>query len=228
MERIKKSHVILVSVVASTLVLLLFLVPRVFAASCFPDTGGHWAESFICWLKDNGIVSGYGDGTYRPDNFVKRGEMAVYIKKGYELAKANDDNTDTLESLPCASNEIAKWNGSNWVCANDDNTLMGLSCTDNQVAKWNMSTSSWTCSDVGDYVVSTYVTFTSGVGDNLNSIPCNAGDVLVGGGCACNAPRNLEASIPNTTMGTPTYWMCRCSNSTQITAYSVCLDVSYP
>ncbi len=199
MSRLKKSHVILVSVAASTLVLLLILVPHVFAASCFPDTGGHWAESFICWLKDNGIVSGYGDGTYRPDNPVTRGEMSVYIKKGYELAEANDDDT-----------------------------LMGLSCTNNQVAKWSIPTSSWTCSDVGDYVVSTYVTFNSGVGENLNSIPCNAGDVLVGGGCACNAPRNLEASIPNTTMGTPTYWMCGCSNSTQITAYSVCLDVSYP
>ena len=53
-------------------------------------------------------------------------------------------------------------------------------------------------------------------------------DMLVGGGCACNAPRDLEISIPNTAMGTPTYWMCGCSNSTQITAYSVCLDVSYP
>ncbi|MCA9324102.1 hypothetical protein KC992_03280 [Candidatus Saccharibacteria bacterium] len=30
------------------------------------------------------------------------------------------DNTDTLASLSCSSNNIAKWNGSAWVCANDE------------------------------------------------------------------------------------------------------------
>ena len=32
------------------------------------------------------------------------------------------DNTDTLASLNCANNEIAKWNGANWICATDVDT----------------------------------------------------------------------------------------------------------
>ncbi len=40
------------------------VVPKVSAATgCFPDTDGHWAETFICWLKDNGITGGYPDGS---------------------------------------------------------------------------------------------------------------------------------------------------------------------
>jgi hypothetical protein len=61
-----------------------FVVPA-WAASCFTDTGGHWAESFICWLFNNGISSGYPDGTYRPNNGVTRGEMAVFLQNAAEV-----------------------------------------------------------------------------------------------------------------------------------------------
>jgi hypothetical protein len=75
---------------------------------------------------------------------------------------------------------------------------------------------------------STYTTFNSGVDVSLNSIPCNADDILVGGGCGCNPPQTLEASIPNTPSGTPTFWMCGCSASGLINAFSVCLSVNVP
>ena len=85
----------------------LVIVPRVAAASCFPDVEGHWAETFICWLKSEGIVSGYGDGTYRPDNSVTRGEMAVYIQRvagaGSAGPVANADLLDGIDSSGLAS-----------------------------------------------------------------------------------------------------------------------------
>ena len=36
----------------------------------------------ICVLRHKGIVNGYGDNTYRPNNFVTRGEMAAFLKRG--------------------------------------------------------------------------------------------------------------------------------------------------
>lgn len=66
---------------------LLVVVPKVSAASCFPDVGGHWAESFICWLSSNGIVSGYPDGTYWPGEKVTRGKMAVFIQRVHQLGE---------------------------------------------------------------------------------------------------------------------------------------------
>ncbi len=55
------------------------------AASCFTDTTGHWAETYICWLKDNGISTGFPDGSYQPESPIKRSEMAVMLKRQAEV-----------------------------------------------------------------------------------------------------------------------------------------------
>jgi len=48
----------------------------------FPDVPwDHWAVLPIELCCENGIVTGYGDGTYRPDVEVKRDQMAVYIAR---------------------------------------------------------------------------------------------------------------------------------------------------
>ena len=45
------------------------------AASEFTDIAGHWAEDIIKEASDLKIVGGYPDGTYRPDNLIKREEF---------------------------------------------------------------------------------------------------------------------------------------------------------
>lgn len=50
------------------------------ATGCFVDTNGHWAESLICWAAQKGLVGGFPDGTYRPENSVNRAQMAVLLQ----------------------------------------------------------------------------------------------------------------------------------------------------
>jgi hypothetical protein len=50
-----------------------------------------------------------------------------------------DDNTDTLGGLSCSDGQIAKFIGSVWVCSADDDTLGGLDCNDGEVAQFNDS-----------------------------------------------------------------------------------------
>lgn len=52
----------------------------------FSDVSGHWAESWIEQLKEEGISAGYPDGTYRPESPVSRAEMAVFLVRGFNLA----------------------------------------------------------------------------------------------------------------------------------------------
>lgn len=54
--------------------------------SSFVDTSGHYAEKHIKKLVDYGIVNGYGDGTFKPDNSVTRAEFAMMIANSLEKA----------------------------------------------------------------------------------------------------------------------------------------------
>ena len=41
----------------------------------FSDVSGHWAEEEIEYGYENGIISGYGDGLYKPNNSITRAEF---------------------------------------------------------------------------------------------------------------------------------------------------------
>jgi len=52
----------------------------------FSDVEGHWAEPWIEALFEEGITTGYPDGTYQPVNPVNRAEMAVFIVNTIQLS----------------------------------------------------------------------------------------------------------------------------------------------
>ncbi len=55
------------------------------------DIKDHWAESYIRFLVDKQIVSGYAsDGTFRPDNPLTRAEFATLIVKSYNPQESTD------------------------------------------------------------------------------------------------------------------------------------------
>jgi hypothetical protein len=53
--------------------------------AAFSDTdSGSWYMPYISWASANGIVSGYGNGTFGPDDNVSREQMALFL---YRYAK---------------------------------------------------------------------------------------------------------------------------------------------
>ncbi len=44
-----------------------------------------WCYVYVQYLADQGIVTGYEDGTYQPDSEVTRDQMAVYIARAFGL-----------------------------------------------------------------------------------------------------------------------------------------------
>lgn len=51
----------------------------------FPNIAGHRAEAWVEQLYDEGIASGYPDGTFRPDKPATRTEMAVFLVRAFSL-----------------------------------------------------------------------------------------------------------------------------------------------
>ncbi len=54
----------------------------------FADTNGHWAKEPIATAAAHGIVSGYDDNAFGPDDLVTREQMAVMIVQAAKLAPA--------------------------------------------------------------------------------------------------------------------------------------------
>jgi hypothetical protein len=59
----------------------------------FSDMTTHWSNSYVSSLTDRGIISGYGDGTFKPDNTLKRIEFIVLTLKALE-----SEGTITLDA----------------------------------------------------------------------------------------------------------------------------------
>ena len=49
------------------------------SADSFPDTIGHYAEKHINTLKAYGVVNGFEDGLFYPEQEITRGQAAMYI-----------------------------------------------------------------------------------------------------------------------------------------------------
>lgn len=47
----------------------------------FTDIGGHWAANAINLAAELGYVEGYGDGTFRPDEFITRAEVMTFLNR---------------------------------------------------------------------------------------------------------------------------------------------------
>ena len=61
------------------------------AANPFSDVpADHWAYDAVAQLADDGIIEGYGDGTYRGQNEITRYEMAQMVAKA--MAKEDQAN----------------------------------------------------------------------------------------------------------------------------------------
>ena len=56
-----------------------------FAGGQFADTSSHWAAKYIDKLVKSGAISGYGDGTFKPDNTITRAEFTKIIVSVFAL-----------------------------------------------------------------------------------------------------------------------------------------------
>lgn len=73
----------------------------------FPDTKGHWAESYIAHAAARGWVLGYPDGKFRPDQNISRAETVAMVNR--ILTRAVDQEGLTGKYLNWTDNYTNSW-----------------------------------------------------------------------------------------------------------------------
>jgi hypothetical protein len=75
------------------------------------DIDSHWAKDVIENLASAGVIAGYEDGTFRPDQTISREEMVVILSRVVNLSKLDKDAskgnlTDLADASSYAMNQI--------------------------------------------------------------------------------------------------------------------------
>ena len=104
--------------------------PTVTGESTFTDVSGHWAIDAITWAQKTGVVDGYEDNTFRPENNVTRQEFAQMMYnyaayKDYDLSAKGDLSqfTDGDSVQEWAVTAMSWANGNALINGHDDGTL---------------------------------------------------------------------------------------------------------
>lgn len=50
----------------------------------FPDLENHWSKEYVVSLAEDGVIGGYSDGTFRPDQTITRAELLKISLKAFE------------------------------------------------------------------------------------------------------------------------------------------------
>jgi uncharacterized lipoprotein YddW (UPF0748 family) len=72
------------------------------AGAVFTDTAGHWANEYIAAVSGRGVIKGYPDGTFLPDNNVKRADFIVMLMGLFAPDGARDASGNFLDIAPDA------------------------------------------------------------------------------------------------------------------------------
>lgn len=72
------------------------------------DIGGHWAQGTIIQWTSKGYISGYEDGTFKPDNSITRAEFVRLVNQSMGYTKTGNAYFSDVSSSYWGYNDIQK------------------------------------------------------------------------------------------------------------------------
>ncbi len=73
--------------------------PPAQSGSSFNDmSSNHWASASVDFLKGNGWITGYEDGSFRPDNNITRAEYAKLILNVFDIKEGGEANFNDVSN----------------------------------------------------------------------------------------------------------------------------------
>ncbi len=102
-------------------------------ALAFTDTAGHWAESAVNkWSQEYGVLQGYDDGSFRPDDSITRGAFAGILDRFLQFQAAAPAGTFSDTKGSRWEDSILKLNAAGVYLGSEGKALPGDSITRQQ------------------------------------------------------------------------------------------------
>lgn len=93
------------------------------AQAAFSDIQGHWAKNWIEQAVNLGFVSGYEDGTFKPDRTITRAEFSKLINNALHTEKKADLSFSDVTSKEWFYAEVQKSVASGFFSGYENNTF---------------------------------------------------------------------------------------------------------
>lgn len=111
------------SAITITAVLTASMVMSVTAFGAPRDIQGHWAQNTINKWVDKGDISGYPDGTFRPNNMITRAEFVVLVNNAMGYTKTGYAYFSDVPSYYWGKNAIQTGVEAGYISGDGDGTF---------------------------------------------------------------------------------------------------------
>lgn len=115
----KMSHFILVIFICA--IALGSTVPP--ASAACQDINGHWAQQQIEFMISQGIITGYPDNTFRPEQTITRAEFMVMTNKTFGFTGSTPINYRDVDSGDWFAIDIARARAAGYISGYEDGTI---------------------------------------------------------------------------------------------------------
>lgn len=80
------------------------ITPNSSYTNCFPDVKNEWFAKYVCYAKEQGWISGYPDGTFRPSSNVNKVEAIKMLLEVFDV-----DTTANPANGPFSDVPLGAW-----------------------------------------------------------------------------------------------------------------------
>ncbi|ULO05984.1 S-layer homology domain-containing protein [Paenibacillus sp. 19GGS1-52] len=87
------------------------------------DIEGNWAKAQINKWMDNGLISGYPDGQFKPNTFITRAELVALINKSFGFVETKESLYKDVTASDWYNSELLKANAAGYIQGYSDGSF---------------------------------------------------------------------------------------------------------
>ncbi|ADG07760.1 S-layer homology domain-containing protein [Kyrpidia tusciae] len=103
--------------------MLVAMLPTMAFAAVPSDISGHWAEPQIADWVNKGLIKGYPDGTFKPDNNISRAEFMALVNGAFGFSAKSDISYIDVPNDAWFYDVVAEAKAAGYINGYDDGTM---------------------------------------------------------------------------------------------------------